>query len=137
MKIGFPADGRSAVGLPAPGPAEAEPPDELVEMANLPRKDTGVDGTIYISTMQGPHGPRVKWYPERPARDAPCLTLTLEAVPRAINHGLPRARAQQAEQQVRPWVELNRGALLDFWFNGVSWTIDEVHDFTKGLAKLP
>ena len=49
--------------------------DEIFEMVNLPRKDTGVDGIVYVSTAQGPHGPRVKWYPDRPGRDAPCLTV--------------------------------------------------------------
>lgn len=111
--------------------------DETFEMANLPRSDTGVDGTIYISTQQAAHGPRVKWYPERPARDAPCLTVTLEDPPRAINHGLPLREVRRGEAQVRRWIALNRSALLDFWFQGVSWTIDEVHAFTKGLAKLP
>lgn len=47
----------------------------LLEMANLPREDTGVDGIIYISSAQGKHGPRVKWYPAPPnSRKAPCLS---------------------------------------------------------------
>src|SRR3954465_11655063 len=90
---------------PAPdGMAE----DVIFEMANLPRSDTGVDGTIYISTMQASHAPRVKWYPERPGREVPCLTMTLEEPPRAINHGLPARQAQQGEAAVRAWIALNR-----------------------------
>ncbi len=114
-----------------------EPDDKTFEMANLPRSDTGVEGTIYISTQQAALGPRVKWYPERPGRDTPCLTITLKEPPRAINHGLPARQAQRGEPRVQAWVALNRGALLDFWFNGASWTIDEVHVFAKGLVKLP
>lgn len=111
--------------------------DEVVEMVNLPRGDTGVDGTISVSSMQGPHGPRVKWYPQRPGRDTPCLTVTLEDPPRAINHGLSPRDMRQGQAAVERWVALNREALLRFWFDGASWTVDEVYAFAKGLAKLP
>jgi hypothetical protein len=111
--------------------------DEIFEMANLPRSMTGVPGTIYISTMQGPHGPRVKWYPDRPGRDAPCLTVTFEEPPRIINHGVALPAARIGEAQVPAWLLLNRAALLDFWFHGESWTIDKVHAFAGGLAKVP
>lgn len=111
--------------------------DELVEMVNLPRADTGVDGIIYVSSMQGPHGPRVKWYPQRPGRDAPCLTVTLEDPPRVINHGLAARDLREGQAAVARWATLNRDALLRFWFDGASWTVDEVFAFAKGLAKLP
>lgn len=110
--------------------------DEVFEMVNLPRGDTGVDGTIYVSSMQGPHGPRVKWYPQRPGRDAPCLTVTLEQPPRVINHGLSARDARSGQGAVERWVALNREGLLRFWFDGSSWTVDEVYSFAKGLAKL-
>lgn len=137
MKIGLLINGWNWPRPQQPKVVDPEPDDELVEMANLPRSDTGVDGTIDISTMQGSHGPRVKWYPSRPGRDVPCLTVTLEEPPRPINHGLHMRQVQQIEASLCRWVALNRNALLDFWSNGVSWTIDEVHAFTKGLAKLP
>ena len=110
--------------------------DEVFEMVNLPRSDTGVAGTIYVSSMQGPHGPRVKWYPQRPGRDASCLTVTLEEPPRVINHGLSARDARDGREAVATWVALNREALLRFWFEGSSWTVDEVYAFAKGLAKL-
>lgn len=110
---------------------------ESVEMANLPREETGVDGTIYISSMQASHGPRVRWYPGRPTRDGPCLTVKLEEPPRAISHGLLARDAAAGERQVGRWVALNRDALLDFWFNGFAWTVDELHAFTKGLTRFP
>jgi hypothetical protein len=111
--------------------------DEIFEMVNLPRKDTGVDGIIHVSTAQGPHGPRVKWYPDRPGRDAPCLTVTLEASPRVINHGLPNRQAEGVAPQVLAWVELNRPALVTFWQDGIAWTRDEVSAFIDDLAKRP
>jgi hypothetical protein len=33
----------------------------LVEMANLTSAQTGITGTIFISTAMGAHGPRVKY----------------------------------------------------------------------------
>lgn len=111
--------------------------DEMFDVVNLATRETGVAGTIFVSTAQGAHGPRVKWYPGRPGRDAPCLTVTLEAVPQVINHGLPRLQMAAGEAQLREWVRLNRAALLDFWGNGVFWTRDEVNAFFDGLAKLP
>ena len=34
--------------------------EEMVEMANLTSAQTGITGTILISTAMGQHGPRVK-----------------------------------------------------------------------------
>ncbi len=59
----------------------------LIEMANLPTEKTGVEGVVYISTTQGSHAPRVKWYPGRPAENAPCLSVTIEASPRSVRRG--------------------------------------------------
>jgi hypothetical protein len=116
----------------------AEAPDlELFEMVNLTTKDTGVQGTIYISTAQGSHGPRVNWYPARPQRDAPSLTTTIEAEPRSINHNLERRSAFAASAIVEEWVRANHEKLLDFWSHGETWTRDEVNAFVDGLTKLP
>ncbi len=35
--------------------------EDMVEMANLTSAQTGVPGTIFISTAMGQHGPRVKY----------------------------------------------------------------------------
>jgi len=115
----------------------ADPLDELFEMMNLPCKDTGVSGVIYISTAQGQHGPRIKWFPDRPSREGPCLTATLEAEPKVINHGLPDRVVASAMPPVLAWAVSNRAALLRFWAEGLSWTRDEVDAFVDGLNKLP
>ena len=114
-----------------------DPLDEVFAVVNLPREDTGVAGVITVSTAQGQHGPRIKWYPGRPGREAPCLTVTLEAPPRVLNHGLSAREAAEAEGQVRAWAMANREALLRFWSDGLSWTRAEVNAFVDGLAKLP
>ena len=36
--------------------------DDVVEMANLTTAQTGVPGTIFISTAMGGHRPRVKYF---------------------------------------------------------------------------
>lgn len=110
--------------------------DGLVEMVNLPTRYTGVVGTVFISTAMGAHGPRVKWFPGKPGRDLPCLVMTLETPPRAINEGLPVPVAREGERLVRPWVESNRDALLRFWRDGTSWDVDEVQAFVRGLSRM-
>lgn len=111
--------------------------DEMVEVVNLSGRDTGAEGTIFISTRMAAHGPRIKWFPLRPERDAPCLVVTLEDPPRAINLGLAQPVARRGEAQALAWASANRVALLDYWENGVSWTRDEVSAFIDGLRKLP
>jgi hypothetical protein len=71
--------------------------DEMFDMTNLSSRRTGVPGMIYAATAQGQHGPRIKWYPGRPGRNVPCLVITLETPPRAINLGLPPRVAREGE----------------------------------------
>lgn len=118
-------------------PAGALDDGEMFDVVNLPRQDTGLPGVVFVSTEQGSHGPRVKWYPGRPGRDAPCLTVTIEATPRVINHGLSEREARAAGGEVARWVAMNREALLGFWRDGLSWTRNEVDGFVTGLTKLP
>ena len=111
--------------------------DTLFDMVNLPAADTGVTGVVYVSTAQGSHGPRVKWFPGRPGRDLPSLSVTIDVIPRVINHGLPEREARQAGEAVSAWVVLNRTSLISFWNDGLGWTRTEVNAFFEGLAKLP
>lgn len=110
--------------------------DDPVEMANLTERDTGVPGVIYVSTRQGRHGPRVKWYPRRGGFDQPFLTITLEEPPRVLNHGVAPREASGAVAAAA-WVERNRAALLGFWAEGTSLAFDELEAFLRGLEKLP
>lgn len=110
--------------------------DEMFDMANLTTRHTGVEGTIYISTQQGQHGPRIKWYPGRPGRDLPCLGVPFETPSRVINQGLPPRVARDGEREAVAWAQMNRDALLRFWADGLAWTLDEVNAFVEGLVKL-
>lgn len=44
---------------------------EMFGVVNLFTTDTGVAGTIFISTAMGQHGPRMS-FPGRPTCDGPC-----------------------------------------------------------------
>lgn len=111
--------------------------DEMFDMVNLSTRRTGIRGTIFISTRRAAHGPRIKWFPGKPEWDAPCLVVTLEDPPRAINQRLPMHVAREGESAVLPWAARNRDALLRFWHDGLAWDSDEVQDFIAHLARLP
>ncbi len=123
---------------PKPASAVTAPDDiALFDMANLPTEKTGVDRVIYISTAPGSHGPRMNWYPARPARDAPCRSITIEPAPQSFSHHLPNQAFDAAHPAVAAWVTLNAAALLDFWDRGSTWLDDEVTAVKQALRKLP
>ena len=111
--------------------------DLLIEMANLDEQDTGVPGTIFVSTALGAHGPRVKWYPARAGSDLPCLIVSIGPDPQVRDDFLPRAVSRGVGPRVMAWVRLNHAALLDFWENGASWNRHEVSAFLDDLKRIP
>jgi hypothetical protein len=110
--------------------------DEMWDFVNLVEADTGVPGTIFMSTEMGDDGPRIIWRPGGPAADGPHLLVSLEDSPRAINRGLAEPDLA-VEPQVVAWVLLNRVALMRYWQNGITWYWCKVKAFVDGLAKLP
>jgi hypothetical protein len=111
--------------------------DDMFDMTNLSSRRTGLEGVIYTSTVQGRHGPRVKWFPHKPGREAPCLVVTLAVPARLINQGVPPRDAQRMERSLLAWVELNRDALLSYWHEGIGWTEEEHDAFRDGIKKVP
>jgi hypothetical protein len=109
--------------------------ENVVEMANLTTAQTGVAGTIFISTAMGAHGPRVK-YSERPGRSQPSFSVTISDSPTVVANSLPDRVMRQMSPQVVAWVSLIRDALLDFWNHGDAWTQPEVNDFIEKLRRL-
>src|SRR5437764_2298292 len=77
--------------------------DELVEMANLTAAQTGVPGTIFISTAMGSHGPRVKYYVQ-PGRRQPSFSVTIADNPAVVANSLPTRALNQMSPQVIQWV---------------------------------
>jgi hypothetical protein len=116
---------------------DADSRDEMFDMANLSTRDTGLPGTVTISTPQGSHGPRIKWFSGRPGRDGPCLIVTLADPPLLIPQGLDARDVAAGREKLVASVDLNRSALLTFWNDGLSWMRQDVSAFIDGLRKLP
>ena len=127
----------AATNVPADAPLADELVDEdLVEMANLPEEDTGIPGTIFVSTRMGRHGPRVKYFDGRAGEAQPSCSMTIADPPRVVANSLPDHVVRQRAPLVSAWVALNRDALLQFWNEGASWTRAEVSHFLDGLKRL-
>jgi hypothetical protein len=109
--------------------------EDVVEMANLTTAQTGVPGTIFISTAMGGHGPRVKYF-VRPGRTQPSFSVSVADPPAVVANSLPVRTVGQMAPQVIAWVALNRQALLDFWQQGDTWTQPEVNDFIQRLRHI-
>lgn len=109
--------------------------DILVEMANLTAAQTGVAGTIFISTAMGQHGPRVKYYVQ-PGRAQPSFSVMISDSPRVAANSLPLRVVNQMSPQVIAWVSRNKDALLDFWYHGDTWTQPQVNAFIQKLNRV-
>jgi hypothetical protein len=109
--------------------------DDVIEMANLTTAQTGVHGTIFISTVMGSHGPRVKYFVQ-PGRSQPSFSVQIADPPRVVANSLPARIMRQMAPQVIQWVAINRDALLDFWNNGDSWSDPQVTAFKQALKRI-
>ncbi|HTW51909.1 MAG TPA: hypothetical protein VME45_08455 [Stellaceae bacterium] len=109
--------------------------EEMVEMANLTSAQTGVTGTIFISTAMGQHGPRVKYFVQ-PGRSQPSFSVSIGDMPAVVANSLPARTLRQMAPQVIEWVSRNKDALLDFWNHGDTWTQLEVHEFIQRLRQI-
>ena len=122
----------AVTNVPADAPLADELADaDLVEMANLPEEDTGIPGTIFVSTRMGRHGPRVKYFDGRAGEAQPSCSVTIADPPRVVANSLPDHVVRQRAPLVCAWVALNRDALLEFWNEGASWTRAEVSLFPR------
>ena len=109
--------------------------EEVVEMANLTNAQTGVAGTIFISTAMGAHGPRVKYFMQ-PGRTQPSFSVSISDTPAVVANSLPARTVRQMSPQVIAWVLRNKNSLLDFWHRGDTWTQPEVNDFIQRLLRV-
>ena len=111
--------------------------DALVDMANLDQTDTGVPGTIFVSTAIGSHGPRIKWYPGAPGRKLPCLILSIGPKPVVRDSFLPDRVSRSVLPLLEAWVGLNHQDLLRFWNEGETWNRREVAALLDRLKPIP
>ncbi len=124
-----------AVQLPADVPlADELAHEDMVEMANLTSAQTGITGTIFISTAMGQHGPCVKYFVQR-GRTQPSFSVSVADAPAVVANSLPSRTVRQIGPRVIDWVLLNKDALLDFWNNGDTWTQPEVNEFIQHLRR--
>jgi hypothetical protein len=127
--------GNLAISIPADTPLTEElAVEDVVEMANLTTAQTGVPGTIFISTAMGGHAPRVKYFLQ-PGRSQPSFSVAIADVPTVVANSLPSGVLRQASPQVFDWVLRNKAALLDFWYHGDTWLQPEVNDFIQKLRR--
>jgi hypothetical protein len=126
----------TVVQLPADLPLEKElAQEELVEMANLTSTQTGITGTIFISTAMGAHGPRVKYFVQ-PGRTQPSFSVSVTDAPTVVANSLPVRVVRQTSPQVIEWVSRNKEDRLDFCHHGDTWTQPEVNDFVQKLRRV-
>ena len=109
--------------------------EDTVEMANLTSAQTGVPGTIFISTAMGAHGPRVKYFLQ-PGRTQPSFSISVTDTPTVVANSLPARIARQMSPQVIAWVSRNKDELLDFWNRGDTLTQPEVNEFIQRLQRV-
>ena len=109
--------------------------EELVDMANLTSAQTGVPGTIFISTAMGAHGARVKYFVQ-PGRTQPSFSVSIADPPTVVANSLPARTLRQMAPQVIEWVSRNRQDLLDFFYHGDTWTQPEVNAFIQRLRPV-
>ncbi|MGA8758849.1 MAG: hypothetical protein WB611_21565 [Stellaceae bacterium] len=109
--------------------------EDVIDMANLTTAQTGIAGTIFISTAMGAHSPRVKYFLQ-PGRTQPSFSVSISDVPAVVANSLPARVVRQISPQVIRWVAHNKDVLLAFWDRGDTWTQPEVNDFIQKLQRL-
>lgn len=110
--------------------------DDLMDFMNLTQEETGIAGTLFLTTAMGAHGPGVKYYVKTgPGQQS--FSVSIEEKPRLVATSLPERVTGRMAPEVIAWVKLNHAALLKFWNDGQFWTRAEVNAFVDTLQKLP
>jgi len=108
---------------------------ELLEMANLHPVDTGFDsGILYVSTKQGHHGPRVKFFRNRAGEGNPSASISISSNPEVKEDSIKITKSEI--NKVSAFIILNYKELLRFWKEGNSWSRQEVNAFFDNLKKV-
>ena len=106
----------------------------MVEMSNLGPEDTGLDrGFIRVSTQEGNHGPRVKYY-RKPGKDQPYAGIEISVNPKIFYDDLKMTRKER--EQAIEFVRLNHKKLGLFWKKGTNWSRKETNEFFDSLVKI-
>ena len=108
---------------------------DVFEMANLVEAQTGIAGTIFISTIMGSHGPRVKYFLRRGGQE-PSFSVAIASEPRVVASSLPDHELARFAPAVLEWTRLNHEALTRFWWEGKTWSDPEVTAFKQALTRV-
>jgi hypothetical protein len=109
--------------------------DDLMEFMNLTVDETGVEGTIFVSTSMGGHGPRVKYFEKR-GDGQPSFSVSISSEPEVLSNSLPQRVCNRMAPLVIAWVAQNHVGLSEFWRVGTSWTLAELNAFKDTLLRL-
>ncbi len=109
--------------------------DDLMETLNLSARQTGVAGTICISTAMGHRGSRVKYF-EKPGERELSFSVSISSQPELLSNSLPELVCSRMAPSVIIWVRQNHVSLSEFWRVGTSWSFDEVTAFKDTLVRL-
>jgi len=109
--------------------------EDLKEMANLPSKDTGFSkGFLYISTQEGNHGARVKYYRNSPSQSRPYASISINKIPRLLVDDIKITSKEFKE--VSDFIKLNLKDLLKFWNEGAYLMKDEQQKLVNSLKTI-
>src|SRR5258705_2546041 len=124
-------------GLPFDSPLaeELSNDDIIIEMANLDKSQTGIDGFVWISTLMTGHAPRVNYF-VRPGRTQPSFSVMISDQPRVVANSLPARTVSEIAPLVIRWVSLNQDALLDFWHHGDTLPAAQLISFLQSFQRI-
>jgi hypothetical protein len=107
-----------------------ETKEPLFEMANLSPSRTGIEkGYIYISTKQGNHGCRIKYFSNLRNQSK----VMIVSIPHFKVIEDTASCSKKIKKQVLQFAKINSEKLLEFWNKGNTWTDDEVRKFQDNL----
>jgi len=107
----------------------------LKEMANLSTDKTGIDhGTIYISSEEGNHGPRIKFYRGKPSKTNPSASITISKTPEVVEDAIGLKTSEIKD--VFEFVKINKKRLLYMWYHGAEMIDDTWEIHKKSLKKI-
>jgi len=110
--------------------------DDLMDFMNLNSRRTGIEGTVFISTHMGSHGPRVKYF-EKTGPGQSSFSVSIEGEPKLLASSLSDHVVARKLPLLVAWTKLNREALQRFWNEGEYWGDDEINAFKAGLKRVP
>jgi len=108
--------------------------EDIFEMANLTEDQTGVPGVVFVSTVMGSHGPRVKYFLKTGPGQA-SFSVAVAYEPRVLASSMDECDLNRMGPKVLEWVRLNHEALARFWWEGKFWTDHQVTEFKATLKK--